>query len=145
MQIKRDDYERFIDYHRQCRAQLVASSVTGELIGYMGTHWIWHNTGCGLCSPIPKSNAAPNRAMEVGRHPATWWVTYWERAVTTVGDSPCEKAFENEGIWESILRALETECPECHETAAMELPLFKDKLSEMVAKIINGVRTFFID
>ena len=145
MHIKKDDYERFIDYHRQCRARLVASLVTGELIENMGTHWIWYNAGCGECSPILKGNVVSNRELEVGKHPATWWVTYWERTVTTVGGSTCEKAFENEGIWESILRALATECPECHETAASEFPLFKEKLSEVVAKIINGVRTLFID
>ena len=142
---KKDDYERFIDYYRQCRARLVASLVTGELMESMGTHWIWYNTGCGECPPIPKSNVASNRELEVGKHPATWWVAYWERTVTTVGDLPCEKAFENEGIWESILRVLATECPECHATAASEFPLFKEKLSEVVAKIINSVRTLFID
>ena len=142
---KKDDYERFIDYHRQCRARLVASLVTGELMEIMGTHWIWYNTGCGVCSPIPKSNVVSDWGLEAGDHPATWWATYWERNVTTVGDSPCEKALENERIWESILRALATECPECHEIAARQFPLFKEKLSEMVAKIINGVRTLFID
>ena len=145
MHIKKDDYERFIDYHRQCRARLVASLVTGELIENMGTHWVWYNTGCGVCSLIPKSNVGSNRVSKAGKHPPTWWVTYWERAVTTVGDSPCEKAPENKRIWESILRALVTECPECHETAARQFPLFKEKLSEMVAKIINDVRTLFID
>ena len=145
MRIKKDDYERFIDYHRQCRARLVTSFVTGELIENMGTHWIWYNTGCGVCSPIPKSNVVSNWTLEAGKGPATWWVRYWERTVTTVGDSPCEKWLENERIWESVLRALATECPECHEIAARQFPLFKEKLSEMVAKVINGVRTLFID
>ena len=141
MHIEKDDYERFIDYHRQCRVQLVASLVTGELTKNMDSHWIWYNTGCGVCPLIPKGNVVSNRALEVGKHPPTWWVTCWERAVTTVGDSPCEKTLETERIWESILRALETECPECHETAARQFPLFKEKVSEMVAKIVNDVRT----
>ena len=145
MHIEKDDYERFIDYHRQCRARLVASLVTGELIENMGTHWIWYNTGCGVCHLIPKSNGVSNWALKSGKHPTTWWVTFWERTVTTVGNSPCEKVFVNERIWESILRDLATECPDCHETAAREFPLFKEKLSETVAKIVNSVRTLFID
>ena len=145
MHIKKDDYERFIDYHRQGRARLVAFLVTGELAKNMGSHWIWYNGGCEVCPLIPKSNVVSNWALEAGNHPTTWWVTYWERTVTTVGNSPYEKALENERIWESILRALATECPECHEIVARQFPLFKEKLSEMVAKIINGVRTLFID
>ena len=145
MHIEKDDYERFINYHRQCRARLVASLVTGELAKSMGPHWIWYNTGCEVCPLIPKSNVVSNWALEAGNHPATWWVTHWERTVTTVGDSPYEKALVLERIWESILRALATECPECHEIAARQFPLFKEKLSEIVAKIINGVRTLFID
>ena len=142
---KKDDYERFIDYHRQCRGRLVASLAAGELAKDMGPHWIWYNVGCGVCPLIPKSNVVSNRALKAGKHTATWWVTCWERTVTTVGDSLYEKALENERIWESILRALAAGCPECHETAARQFPLFKEKLSEMVAKIIDSVSTLFID
>ena len=144
MQIKKDDYGRFIDYHGQCRVRLVASLATNELIKKTGSHWIWYNTRCGVCR-LTKSYAVPATLLGTWKYPTTWWATYWERTVSCVGDSPCEKAFENEHIWQSTLRDLANECPTCHKTAAREFPLFKKGLLKMVTKIVDSVRTLFVD
>ena len=144
-QIKKDDYERFINYHGQCRVRLVASLGTKELIKNTGSHWIWYNTQCGVCSLAPKNYAVPTRELGVVKCPTTWWVTYWENIVPCVEDSPCEKAFENEHIWKSIMRALGKECPTCHETATREFPLFKKRLLKMVTMTVGSVCTLFVD
>ena len=145
MQIKKDDYERFIDYHGQCRVRLVASLLAKEFTTNTGSHWIWYNTRCGVCPLTLKSYVIPTTVLGMGKYPATWWVTYWERTVLCVEDSPCEKTFENEYIWKSILRTLAKECPTCHETAAREFPLFKKRLLRVVTEIVDSVRILLVD
>lgn len=145
MQIKKDDYERFIDYHDQCRVRLVASLKTEELIKNTGSHWIWYNTRCGVCPLTPKSYAVPTKNLGTMIRPTTWWVTYLEGTIPCVQDSPCEETFENEHIWQSILQALGKECPTCHRTAAREFPLFKKRLLKIVTEIVDSVRTLFVN
>ena len=144
-EIKKDDYDRFVGYHLQCRLRLVESLQTQELIENTGSNWIWYNTRCGMCRLIPDSFIIPYEALEVGKCPAVWWVTYLERTVSCVADSPCEKAFESEHVWSDLMEDLEEECSKCHKVAAREFPFFKEKLLGMVTKIVNGVRIHFID
>ena len=144
-QIKKDDYERFINYHGQCRVRLVASLGTKELIKNTGSHWIWYNTRCGVCRLTLNSFIVPNKALGVGKCPTAWWVTYLERTVLRVADSPCEKAFESEHIWRDLMLDLEKKCPKCYEAAAGEFPIFKENLLGMVTKIVNSVCIRFID
>ena len=145
IQIKKDDYERFIDYHGQCRVRLIASLAVEELVKQTGSHWIWYNTRCGVCHSTPKSYDAPTTVPRTGIYPTIWWATYLERTVPCVEDSPCERAFESEHIWKSIMRTLEKECPACHETATREFPLFKKRLLKMTTKIVDSVCTLFVD
>ena len=143
--VKKDDYDRFVGYHLQCRARLVRSLESKELIGNTGTHWIWYNTRCGVCHPVPNSSIVPNEVLGVGKCPTAWWVTYLERTVSCVADSPCEKAFESDDIWRPLMRTLAKECPTCHEAAVREFPIFKDRLLGMVTEIVNSVRIHFVD
>ena len=145
IQIKKDDYERFIDYHDQCRVRLVASLTAEELMKQTGSRWIWYNARCGVCRSTSEGYVAPTTVLGTGKYLTTWWVTYLERTVTCVGDSPCERAFESDHIWKSIMRALAKECPTCHQTAVREFPLFKKRLLRMVTKIVDSVCTLFFD
>ena len=145
MQVEKDDYDRFVDYRLQCRLRLVGSLRTQELVKNTGSNWVWYNTRCGVCRPIPDSFIILDEVLEVGKCPAAWWVTYLERTVSRVADSPCEKAFESEHVWSDLMEDLEEECPKCHKVAAREFPFFKEKLLGMVTKIVNGVRIHFID
>ena len=145
MQIKKEDYERFIDYRDQCRLRLVASLVTEELMKQTGSHWIWYNTECGACHPTPKNYVTTTTVLRTGKYPTTWWATYLERIVPCVEDSPCERALESEHVWKSIMRPLAKECPTCHWTATREFPLFKKRLLKMVTRIVDSVCTPFVD
>ena len=144
-QVEKDDYDRFVGYRLQCRLRLVRSLRTQELIKNTGSNWIWCSARCGVCRPVPDSFIIPDEALGVGKFPTVWWVTYLERTVPCVTDSPCEKAFDNEHVWKSIMQTLELECPKCHKVAAREFPFFKEKLLGMVTKIVNSVRIHFID
>ena len=68
-----------------------------------------------------------------------------KRTVSCVADSPCEKAFEGEHVWRPLIQALAEECPTCHEVAAREFPLFKEKLLKIVTDIVNSVRIHSVD
>ena len=144
-QAKKDDYDRFVGYHLQCRLRLVESLRTQELIENTGSNWIWYNTRCGVCRPISNSPTAPNEEPGAGKHPTTWWVAYLERTIPCIADSPCEKAFESEHVWRPLMEDLAEECPKCHETAAREFPIFKEKLLGMATGIVNNVGIHFVD
>ena len=144
-QVKKDDYDRLVGYHLQCKLRLVGSLTTQELIKNVGSNWIWYNTRCGVCRPIPDSFIIQNEALGVGKCPTAWWVIYWERTVLCIADTPCEKAFENDHVWNHIMETLEKKCPVCYEAAAREFPIFKEKLLGMVIKIVNSVCIHFID
>ena len=144
IQIKKDDYERFLNYHDQCRVRLVASLAVEGLMQQTGSRWIWYSTGCRVCHLTPKSHVTPTTVPRTGKCPTTWWVKYLERTIPCVGDSPCERAFESEHIWKSIMWVLAKECPTCHGTAVREFPLFKKRLLKMVTKIVDSVCTLLI-
>ena len=142
--VKKDDYDRFIGYHLQCRLRLVESLRSQELIENTGSDWIWYNIRCGVCRLIPDSFIR-NEALGAGKCPAAWWVTYLERTVSCVADSPCEKAFESEHVWTDLMRDLGEKCPTCYEAACREFPIFKEKMLGIVTKIVNSVCIHFID
>ena len=144
-QVKKDDYDRFVGYHLQCKLRLVESLRTQELIENTGSNWIWYNTRCGVCRLIPDSFIIQNEALGAGKRPAAWWVTYLERTASRVADSPCEKAFESEHIWTDLMRDLGEKCPTCYEAAVREFPIFKEKMLGVVTKIVNSVCIHFID
>ncbi|KAF9644829.1 hypothetical protein BDM02DRAFT_3190234 [Thelephora ganbajun] len=137
--IRLDDYIRFTTYHLRCGVRLLEFLATEDLIKKTGTEWIWYNTRCGVCPTTAKSIVVPAAALGTAKYPATWWVTYWERVVASVGEFPCEKPFKNERIWDSTLRDLARECPACHKEAAREYPIFRKKLIDLIAEITNGV------
>jgi len=139
MDTKRDDYNRFTTYHFRCTVRLLVFLSTGELVKKTGTDWVWFNTRCGVCPLTSRSIVVPAEVLGT-KYTAMWWVEYWERIVGAVGDSPCEKPFDDEPIWNSTLQALARGCPACHETAAKEFPLFRERLVNMVTKIIEDVR-----
>jgi len=145
MNIELDDYNRFTAYHFRCRGRLLVFLVTGDTVKNTGTDWVWFNTRCGVCPLTLKSIVVPIAVLGKGKYPATWWVKYWERIVTSVGDSPCEKPFIDEAIWNTTLHALAKKCPTCHEAAVREFPLFREKLVKMVTKIIENVRIPCVD
>ena len=143
MPVKHDDFGRFTSYHRRCRIRLVEFMATGELIKATGSDWVWYNTRCGVCPIVVRSNVISSTALGVQKDPALWWVRYWERVVAAVGETPCEGPFEDESIWGDTLRALARECTLCHEAAAREFPVFRGRLVDVVANIIDGVRITF--
>ena len=145
MHIRKDDYYRFINYNQECREELAVFMVTREFIASTGSRWTWYSARCGACSLTPNGNVLPSKALGVGKHPTTWWATYWGRTITCVGDAPCEEVLEDDHIWKPIMRALAGECPTCHETATSEFPFFREKLLEMVTNIVNNVCIFFVD
>ena len=124
---------------------MVASLAVEELMKQTGSHWIWYSTGCRVCHPTPKNHVTPTTVLRTGKYPTTWWVKYLERTIPCVRDLPCERAFESEHIWKSIMQALAKECPTCHGTAAREFPLFKKRLLKMVTKVVDSVCTLFVD
>ena len=144
MPVKHDDYMRFTSYHRRCRIRLVEFLATGELIKATGNEWIWYNTRCEVCPIVPQSNVVSSATLGIEKHPAAWWVAYWERVVAAIGETPCEGPFEDQNIWGSTLRALRDGCPSCHEVAVREFPIFRGKLVNMVTNIIDGVRVPFV-
>lgn len=145
MNIEQEDYRRFTTYRRQCSVRLVQLLEMRNMAENMGTHWIWYNTRCGVCSRTSNSVAVSGTVLGAAKYPVVWWVTYWERVVASVADFPCEKPFEDEHMWNSTLQALARECPTCYEAAAREFPQFRGKLVEAITKLIDNVRTSFVD
>ena len=134
-------YVKLARYRQVCGLQLKMFLITGDFAKSTctGTKWTWYDTRCGVC-PVARRTRLGDK-----NHPASWWAAYWERAVTYAMDYPCEEAFEDGCVWESILQELEMDCPVCYESAVMEYPDFMGELLEVVTEIVDSVRVSFID
>ena len=137
MNIKLDDYARFIQYHRRCSTRLVRFLTDEELIAKTGADWIWYNAKCGICPLTTARSIIP--ILGDGKHPTTWWVEYWERVVARVGEYPCEEPFENDQIWNTTLFALANQCTECHKAVTKEHGSFKEEVVGIITGIVESV------
>ncbi|KAF9785022.1 hypothetical protein BJ322DRAFT_1060995 [Thelephora terrestris] len=133
--VRYEDYIRFTSYHQQCRHSLLLFLTTGALIKETGADWVWYNTGCGVC-PTGKSFYVPDAA---GKHPAAWWIKYWEVVVASIVECPCGETFMTDRAWAPTLSALAKVCPACYERARREYPRFSQKVLEKINNIIDNV------
>lgn len=138
------DRKRLVSYRCQCRDRLHDVLNSEGLTESTGTEWIWYNPECGVCPLVPESIVMPDAAPGMKIYPTKWWAAHWETIVRDLWNFPCEKAIEDQNIWDSTLQALAEECPECHKAAAEEFPLFRERLVTTVAKIIDGVSIPFV-
>lgn len=139
MDVKFDDYTHFTSYYLQCSIRLDQFLVTEELIKKTGTEWVWFNSRCGVCPLTTQSIVVPIAALGIKKHPTTWWVEYWEKVVSAIGECPCEDWFKDSRIWSSTLWTLEKECPTCYRRAAEEYPRFNKMVIDITIDIIKGV------
>jgi len=141
-----EDYLNLRAYRRRCGLKLFELLAVGRVVENMGTEWIWYDTKCGVCPFIYEWAVLIYSEYGILKYPAEWWMTYWGKAITLAGETPCEEEVLNrEGIWDRVSQELKLKCPTCYEAVQKEYPRFRDELSSKVTKIINNVRILLVD